>query len=99
MLARARVRETGRLSEAASHAMTAAIVRRRPRPGKTDDDFRRAWYHGTGFGASSRMLTALTAADPREVIVIALTRVSLDASFCADQGAAEAGGPRGTFAP
>lgn len=79
--------------------MTAAIVRRRPRPGKTHDHFRRAWYHGTGFGASSRMLTALTVADPGEVIVIALTQVSLDASFCIDQGAGEAGRSEGTFAP
>lgn len=58
--------------------IAVAIVRRRLRPGKTYDDFRRAWYHQTGFGASNRMLTALNVADPREVIVIALTEVSPD---------------------
>ena len=58
--------------------IAVAIVRRRLRQGKTYDDFREAWYHRTGFGRSNRMLTALNVADPREVIVIALTEVSLD---------------------
>jgi len=58
--------------------MAVVIVRRRLRQGKTYDDFRKAWYHGTGFGRSNRMLTALNVADPREVIVIALTEASPD---------------------
>ncbi len=58
--------------------ITAAILRRRLREGKTYDDFRRAWYHTTGFGVSNRMLTVLNAADPREVIVIGLTEASAE---------------------
>jgi hypothetical protein len=56
--------------------MAVAILRRRLRPGKTYDDFRKAWYHQSGFGTPNRMLTALSVADPREVIVIALTEAS-----------------------
>jgi hypothetical protein len=58
--------------------IAVTILRRRPRPGTTYEDFRKAWYQRTGFGTSNRMLTALNAADPREVIVIALTEVSPD---------------------
>jgi hypothetical protein len=58
--------------------ITAAILRRRLREGKTYDDFRKAWYHTTGFGVSNRMLTVLNAADPREVIVIGLTEASAE---------------------
>jgi hypothetical protein len=58
--------------------ITAAILRRRLRQGKTYDDFRRAWYHTTGFGVSNRMLTVLNAADPREVIVIGLTETTAE---------------------
>jgi hypothetical protein len=53
--------------------ITVAIVRRRLKPGKTYDDFRRAWYHTTGFGTKKTMLTVLNALDPREIIVIGLT--------------------------
>jgi len=56
--------------------IAVAIVRRRLREGKTYDDFRKAWYHETGFGTSNRMLTLLNVADPREVIVIGLTEAS-----------------------
>ena len=55
-----------------------AILKRTLRDGKTYEDFRRAWYHSTGFGTENTMLTALNAANPREVIVIALTEVSLE---------------------
>jgi len=58
--------------------ITAAILRRRLREGKTYDDFRKAWYHTTGFGVANRMLTVLNAADPREVIVIGLTEASAE---------------------
>jgi hypothetical protein len=58
--------------------IAVAILRRRLREGKTYEDFRKAWYHGSGFGAPNRMLTALNVADPREVIVIALTQTSPD---------------------
>lgn len=56
--------------------IAVAILRRRLREGRTYDDFREAWYHGVGFGTPNRMLTALNVADPREVIVIALTETS-----------------------
>ena len=56
--------------------IAVAIVRRRLREGKTYDDFRKAWYHETGFGTSNRMMTLLNVADPREVIVIGLTEAS-----------------------
>ena len=52
-----------------------AIVTRRLREGKSYEDFRRAWHHNVGFGVRNRMLTALNAVDPREVIVIGLTDV------------------------
>jgi hypothetical protein len=58
--------------------IAVTILRRRLRPGKTYADFRKAWFHRTGFGTSNRMLTALNAVDPREVIVIALTEFSPD---------------------
>ncbi|HVW48515.1 MAG TPA: hypothetical protein VHA76_15770 [Solirubrobacterales bacterium] len=58
--------------------IAVAILRRRLREGKTYEDFRRAWYHGTGFGASNRMLTLLNVADPREVIVVALTETTTE---------------------
>jgi hypothetical protein len=53
-----------------------AIVKRRLREGKTYEDFRRAWYHKVGFGAANKMLTVLNAADPREILVIALTETT-----------------------
>jgi hypothetical protein len=40
------------------------ILRRRLRQGKRYDDFRKARYHGTGFGTPNRVLTALNVADP-----------------------------------
>lgn len=54
--------------------VVVAILKRRLREGKSYEDFRRAWYHTTGFGVSNKMLTMLNANDPREVVVIALTK-------------------------
>ncbi len=51
-----------------------AILKRRLRPGKTYEDFRKAWFHETGFATANRMLTMLNIADPSEVIVIGITR-------------------------
>ena len=53
--------------------IVVAIVRRRLREGKTYEDFRRVWFHETGFGTDNRMFSCLNVADPREVITIALT--------------------------
>ena len=57
---------------------TVAIITRRLREGKTYDDFRRAWYHTTGFGvegkdtegSGNRMYSMINIFDPREVVVI-----------------------------
>ena len=56
--------------------VSVAILKRRLRAGKTYEDFRRAWYHKVGFGVANTMLTVLNAADPREIIVIALTETT-----------------------
>ena len=58
--------------------IAVAILRRRLREGRSYEEFRRAWFHETGFGTPNRMFTALNVADPREVIVIALTETSLE---------------------
>lgn len=50
--------------------MTVAIVTRKLKPGKTYEDFRKAWYHTVGFGAETRMYTALNVFDPTEIIVM-----------------------------
>ncbi len=55
-----------------------AILTRRLRRGKTYEDFRKAWYHTVGFGASNRMYTMINAFDPREIIVIAFTEIDLE---------------------
>jgi hypothetical protein len=57
-----------------------AIITRRLREGKTYDDFRRAWFHSTGFGVSSgnRMYTMINVFDPREIVVIGFTEASLE---------------------
>jgi hypothetical protein len=57
---------------------TVAIITRRLREGKTYEDFRRAWFHSTGFGlagngttgSGNRMFSMINLFDPREVIVI-----------------------------
>ncbi len=58
--------------------VAVAILKRRLREGKTYDDFRNAWFHQTGFGTANRMLAALNVADPREVMVIALTETNAE---------------------
>lgn len=57
---------------------TVSIITRRLKSGKTYEDFRRAWYHTTGFGVagvggkqgSNTMYSMINIFDPREVIVI-----------------------------
>ncbi len=56
--------------------ITVVILKRRLREGKTYEDFRRAWFHESGFGAQNQMLSMINIADPREVIVIGMTRVT-----------------------
>jgi len=61
--------------------MMVSIIRRRLKEGKTYEDFRKAWYHTTGFGDASdsvedsrpplgNLYTVVNAFDPREIIVI-----------------------------
>lgn len=57
---------------------TVAIVTRRLKEGKTYDDFRKAWYHTIGFGASNKMYTMVNAFDEREIIVIGFTDMDSD---------------------
>ena len=52
------------------------ILKRRLREGKTYEDFRRAWFHESGFAAQNQMLSMINIADPREIIVIGMTRVT-----------------------
>ena len=57
---------------------TVSILTRRLKEGKTYDDFRRAWFHTTGFGlggketdgSGNRMYSMINIFDPREVVVI-----------------------------
>lgn len=47
-----------------------AIVTRKLKPGKTYEDFRKAWFHTVGFGTSSKMYSMLDIFDPSKVTVI-----------------------------
>ena len=55
-----------------------AIVTRRLKEGKTYDDFRKAWFHTTGFATSAKLYTVINAFDPREIIVIGFTETNID---------------------
>jgi hypothetical protein len=60
--------------------INVAIISRRLREGKTYEDFRKAWFHTTGFGVSpggNKMYTVINAFDPREIIVIGFTEASV----------------------
>lgn len=61
--------------------MMVSIITRRLKEGNTYEDFRKAWYHTTGFGADidsdeepipplGRLYTVINAFDPQEIIVI-----------------------------
>ena len=47
--------------------MIVAVFRRRLKPGKTPEDFARAWEAERGFGVPARVFTAISLADPREI--------------------------------
>lgn len=65
---------------------TVSILTRRLREGRTYDDFRKAWFHTTGFGvrgkevegSSNRMYSLINIFDPREVIVLGFATTTLD---------------------
>lgn len=58
--------------------ISVAIVTRRLKQGKTYDDFRKAWYHTTGFGTFSKLYTMLNVNDPREITVIGFVEMSVE---------------------
>ena len=63
--------------------ITVAVVTRRLQEGKSYDDFRRAWFHTTGFGTANRMFTFVNAADQKEITVIGMTEMDPDDLFSA----------------
>jgi hypothetical protein len=48
------------------------VIHRRLREGKTFDDYRKAWFHASGFGAPTTMYTVVNAFDPKEIISVAV---------------------------
>ncbi len=57
---------------------TVSIISRRLKEGKTYHDFRKAWYHTVGFGTPTKMITALNAHDPREIIVMGIIDAEIE---------------------
>lgn len=65
---------------------TVSIITRRLKEGKTYEDFRRAWFHSTGFalsdaeakGSGNRMYSMINIFDPREVVVIGFTTATTE---------------------
>ncbi|HEX3001188.1 MAG TPA: ROK family protein [Methanoregula sp.] len=65
---------------------TVSILTRRLKEGKTYEDFRRAWFHTTGFGVKGKdsgsgkaqLQTFINISDPREIIVLGFTTVTLE---------------------
>jgi predicted NBD/HSP70 family sugar kinase len=53
-----------------------SIITRRLKEGKTYEDFRKAWFHTTGFGTVAKLYTLINAFDPREIIVIGLVEIT-----------------------
>jgi hypothetical protein len=52
-----------------------SIITRKLKDGKTYEDFRKAWFHSTGFGTSSKLYTSINAFDQREIIVIGFVEI------------------------
>lgn len=65
---------------------TVSILTRRLKEGKTYEDFRRAWFHTTGFGvegkevegSGNKMFSMINVFDPREVVVIGFSTTTLE---------------------
>lgn len=49
-----------------------AMVTRTLKLGKTYEDYRKAWFHTTGFGIPATMYTVINAFKPREIISIGI---------------------------
>jgi len=64
---------------------TVSILTRRLKEGRTYDDFRKAWFHSTGFGvkgkevegSGNRMFSMINVFDPHEVVVIGFATTTL----------------------
>jgi hypothetical protein len=50
--------------------MIISILTRRLREGKTYEDFREAWQRAYGFGIPTRVVSAQSLDDPREIVTI-----------------------------
>lgn len=50
--------------------MIVAVFRRRLKPGKTLEDFTRAWEAERGFGVPARVFTAVSLSDPGEILTV-----------------------------
>lgn len=64
---------------------TVSIITRRLRKGKSYDDFRKAWYHTTGFGVEGKeeggkntMFTLINVFDPSEIVVLGFATTTLE---------------------
>ena len=55
-----------------------AMVTRRLRKGKSYEDFRKAWFHKTGFGGSSKFYTMINIFDPNEIIVMSIMETEIE---------------------
>jgi len=53
-----------------------SIITRRLKEGKKYEDFRKAWFHTTGFGTPSKLYTMINAFDPQEIIVIGFVEIT-----------------------
>lgn len=65
---------------------TVSILTRRLKEGKSYEDFRRAWFHTTGFAVKGKdpgsgkaqLLTFINIFDPREIIVLGFATTTLE---------------------
>jgi hypothetical protein len=53
-----------------------SILTRRLKEGKTYEDFRKAWYHTAGYGAPTKLYTAINVFDQREIIVVGIGEIT-----------------------
>lgn len=50
--------------------MIVSVLKRRLREGKTYEDFREAWLPDKGFGVNTRVISAVSMEDPRDIVTI-----------------------------
>lgn len=62
-----------------------AMVTRTLKPGKSYEDYRKAWFHTNGFGIPTTMYTVVNAFNPREIISIGILDGELMELFSALQ--------------